>query len=300
MMKPWLIVFFWLGSVVLEAQSTTPITLFPQNQTYFNPGAMGYENVLSANFFARQSWVGFENAPSNQAFCAHAPLRNPSVAMGVLVEHDSWGLTNYTALYVNYAYRIRIGADRLALGLKLGVYSASQDYLNMRDEQQDPTNINGQTFLLPNSGMGVLYTSGLFWVGMSVPRMLGFKSDPSGSYKVDHSIANYEIYLSGGGKFKLNADLGLEPSLLLVQAKSLKYQFNVMGTYKAAYKAGLGYRQKEAVMLLLGYNLNHQVAVGYSYDLTVGELKDYSSGSHEIQLQYKFGYKVNASNPRGF
>ena len=73
-----------------------------------------------------------------------------------------------------------------------------------------------------------------------------------------------------------------------------------MGTYKAAYKAGLGYRQKEAVMLLLGYNLNHQVAVGYSYDLTVGELKDYSSGSHEIQLQYKFGYKVNASNSYKF
>ena len=74
-----------------------------------------------------------------------------------------------------------------------------------------------------------------------------------------------------------------------------------MGIYKSAYKAGLGFRLHDAIIMVVGYQLNRQFSLAYSYDLTVArELNDYSSGSHEINLNYKFGYKVNASNPRGF
>jgi hypothetical protein len=62
----------------------------------------------------------------------------------------------------------------------------------------------------------------------------------------------------------------------------------------------LGYRVGEALIILLGYNLNRQFSLGYSYDMNIGELSKNTSGSHEINVQYKFGYRVNASNPRDF
>ncbi len=297
--------FIFCCSIALHAQQMSVVSLFDQNLTYLNPAATGNQEVLTASFFYRNHWTGFDGAPSTQFFSVHAPLKNPKVALGVMLEHESIGSTNYTGAYFNYAYRLNAGPGKLSLGLKLGMNSGSQDYLNLREENEfdDPAfNDKNRTFFVPNAGFGVLYYTEMYWAGFSIPRFFGFQSDPSGTYKISHEIANYEYHFAGGGKIALPSEFSMEPSVLLVYSAVYPFRvaLNATGIYKNTYRAGIGYRYGEAFILLIGYHLNRQFSFGYSYDINMGEISDYTSGSHEIYLQYKFGYKVNASNPRGF
>jgi type IX secretion system PorP/SprF family membrane protein len=157
-------------------------------------------------------------------------------------------------------------------------------------------------FWVPDFGFGVLYTGSMYWVGLSVPGFFGFETNETGRFALKAGPEYLDFYLSGGANLKFNPDWGLEPSLMLQYNPVFTPQvtINALGVFKDAYRAGFGYRHKEAIIMLVSISINRQFAVGYSYDLNIGETSDYTSGSHEINVHYKFGYKVNASNPRGF
>ncbi|WP_298859611.1 type IX secretion system membrane protein PorP/SprF, partial [uncultured Gimesia sp.] len=77
---------------------------------------------------------------------------------------------------------------------------------------------------------------------------------------------------------------------------------------------GLSFRPGDALAPMLGYQtswvkkdgyntINNCIRVGYSYDLTMSEIKNYSSGSHEVFVTYCFSVLSNPpqnrySNPR--
>jgi type IX secretion system PorP/SprF family membrane protein len=288
----------------LYTQQMPAISLFDQNQTVYNPGAIGNQEVLTANFLYRKQWAGFEGSPSTQYFCAHAPLKNPHVAIGILLEHDAIGATNYTGVYFNYAYRIDLGMNKLSFGLKAGVTNGSQNNIDLRDDAPDPAfSENDQNFTLPNFGFGVSYYGQKYWGGFSIPKLFGYDSDGSDKYKLVHDFSKYEYFISGGSTFDINPEFSIDPSMLLVLSPryNTRFTINAVATYKKAYSAGLGFRTSDnALILLIRYSLNRQFSLGYSYDLLFGNTAKYSSGSHEINLFYKFGYKVNAANPRVF
>ncbi|MGD2036055.1 MAG: PorP/SprF family type IX secretion system membrane protein, partial [Bacteroidales bacterium] len=185
---------------------------------------------------------------------------------------------------------------------KLGVNNGSQKVIPSREENDRAFTESGQTFFVLNAGFGALYYADQYWAGFSVPRFFGYKSEASGKYKMSHEVSDYEYHFAGGGEIALPSEFAIEPSALIVLSAVNPFvvAVNAMGVYKNTYKAGLGYRYGEAFIILIGYNLNRQFSLGYSYDINIGERSGYTSGSHEINIQYKFGYKVNASNPREF
>ncbi len=296
-----------LFSLNVLSQQMPDVSLFGENQAYYNPGFVGNQEVLSANFFFRAKWIGVDGAPVTEVFLAHAPMRDPAVAMGILLEHDAMGILGYTGVYLNYAYRVKIGTNRISFGLKGGITSGSQDYITLRDNVPDPLfSDNNQTFFVPNFGIGISFSGKYYWAGISVPRLFGFESRASDTYRMVHDFWRYEYFFTGGGRFYAGTDLTFEPSALFVynsrynKVDKVRLSLMAMGIYKGAYKAGLGLRLHDAIIMAVGYQLNRQFSLAYSYDLNIGLLSKYSSGSHEININYKFGYKVNASNPRGF
>jgi type IX secretion system PorP/SprF family membrane protein len=303
-MRKYLLILIYIAGLhdLLVAQQMSMVSLFSQNQTYYNPGATGNLEVLTANFFYRQNWVGYTGAPSTQVFSVHAPMKNPAVAMGIMLEHEMLGAASSTGFYLNYAYRLSLGANRLAFGLKAGISNFSQT-LNQRDDQYDPAlDEDNYRFIIPNFGFGILFTGNKYWVGLSAPRIFGFETKTSGKYGMYFDMNRLECYASAGGMLTISSDFAVEPSVLFGYTKVFQPRIavNALAVYKRSYKAGLGYRVGEALIILLGYNLNRQFSLGYSYDMNIGELSKNTSGSHEINVQYKFGYRVNASNPRDF
>jgi type IX secretion system PorP/SprF family membrane protein len=117
-----------------------------------------------------------------------------------------------------------------------------------------------------------------------------------------NDVSRYEYFYTAGGKIDISGDIYIEPSAMLILSTVFKPEatFNCNGVFRDSYKGGVGYRTHDAIIILIGYNLNRQFSLAYTYDINIGELSNYTSGSHEIGLQYKFGYTVNASSPRHF
>ena len=40
--------------------------------------------------------------------------------------------------------------------------------------------------------------------------------------------------------------------------------------------------------------------IGYSFDYPTGKLATFGGGSHEISIQFDFGYKIKSANPKFF
>jgi hypothetical protein len=43
--------------------------------------------------------------------------------------------------------------------------------------------------------------------------------------------------------------------------------------------------------VLIGYSMQEKLFFGYSYDVTTTDLKNYSSGTHEVMLGMRFNVK---------
>ena len=81
----------------------------------------------------------------------------------------------------------------------------------------------------------------------------------------------------------------------------MQYDLNVNVLFNEIFWVGASYRSKEAIVALFEYQINRKFRVGYSYDITLGGISNYNSGSHELMLGYDFGYPVlKIKSPRYF
>jgi hypothetical protein len=53
--------------------------------------------------------------------------------------------------------------------------------------------------------------------------------------------------------------------------------------------AGIGFRTRDAATVMVGFNHRETLRIGYAFDITTTDLKNYSSGSHEVMLGITFG-----------
>lgn len=295
-------ILIFVISVNLFAQTMPTVSQFDIMPLQYNPGSTGNKDALSVGFKFRKHWTGIDGSPSTQVFCAHAPLKNPKIALGLLLENENVGATNYTGIFLNYAYRMPVYNGNLSFGIKGGITAGSQSSISLRQSGDPAFGSGTNRFIVPNFGFGIYYYSKMVWAGFSIPRFFGFESTSSGSYRMVHNISRYEYFVTGGGRIGLTRDISVESSAILVLSSILKpvVTINCIGVFKDTFKGGIGFRSNDALIIHLGYNVNRQLALIYSYDINIGKMSKYTSGSHEINLQYKFGYTVNTSSPRHF
>jgi type IX secretion system PorP/SprF family membrane protein len=120
-------------------------------------------------------------------------------------------------------------------------------------------------------------------------------------------------YLMGGITYPINDMIKLRPNLLMkTDAQEAIIDLNVNALINNMFWVGLTYRTEDAIAPMLGfqYSFNNEdetapqtIRIGYSYDATTSELRNYSSGSHEIMLTYCFNIieklvKKSHGNPR--
>jgi type IX secretion system PorP/SprF family membrane protein len=96
-------------------------------------------------------------------------------------------------------------------------------------------------------------------------------------------------YALAGSTFKLSDKVKLFPSVLLRFQDEAPVSFDINSTLVLYDAVGLGvsYRLEEGVVGLFELQLNPNFHVGYAYDFTASELRQYSNGSHEIMINYR-------------
>lgn len=122
-----LLVALLAGIGSLSAQQDVMISQYLFNGLLINPGYAGSHPYTSSSLLHRSQWNQFDGAPTTSVVAIDGALRNNSMGVGLLMLHDQIGLTTQTDVSMNFAYRMRLGAGRLALGLRGGLSNTRAD-----------------------------------------------------------------------------------------------------------------------------------------------------------------------------
>lgn len=275
------------------------------NTLAINPAFAGSLGALSGTVFYRNQWVGFPGAPKNQSLSVHSPAFRKRIGLGAVVESNSIGIYRTTNITGNYAWRTNIFDGRLAMGLGFGLTGFNIAWNDLKANDIDDILLADRpaSLLLPNVSMGVYYYSDSYFLGLSLPMLLSYETDPiSGRYRSRNLTDRYNYFLTGGYLFDVAEGIGLLPSILLKYCyrHTVQADINAQAILHDIVYIGLGYRNKSNLVGNFQCQLNYQFRLGYSYSFDLGPVGRYASGSHEIMLNYVFRYRQELRGPRHF
>ncbi|MEO9869147.1 PorP/SprF family type IX secretion system membrane protein [Ekhidna sp.] len=299
MKKEILIVLIVLMAFLAKAQHQAMFTQYMFNVTAINPAAVGSHETLSLTALVREQWVGIEGAPSTQTLALHAPLSQDRIAAGLLVMRDRIGVSSQTAAFAAGAYRILFPKSTLSMGLQLGfsAYNSDLASLNPNNPNADGSiNQNARNSFLPNIGAGFYYYTDRLYAGVSAPLLLNnFVEDGFGDINAENNRPDLERHYFGiiGYVFDLSPSVKFRPSSLIkmVEGAPIEFDFNANFLFDDVLWLGASYRSFDSISALLEIQISDPLRIGYAYDFTISDLGQFTSGSHELMVNYRFSFK---------
>ena len=281
-----------LGSASF-AQQDPQYSQYMFDRISINPGVAGTSGSMCVTALLRQQWSGFEGAPKTGLFNFQMPISKISSGVGISFYADQLGQQKGTIARLHCSFHRKLGPGTLGMGLYVGMTSRSlgSDWIAVDDVTQDaaiPDNRVSPTGF--DMGLGFYYVAPTFWVGLSSTQLPQTKLEQVSIQNARH------YYLQGGYDWAIggNKKYVLQPSVL-VKTDGTTPQLDVNATflYNNMVWLGVSYRTEDAIAPMLGYqykfpNGNSSIRLGYSYDVTTSLLSNYSSGSHEVMLNYCF------------
>lgn len=309
-MKRYLTLLLLSLSLSTIAQQDLQVSQYMFNHLLLNPAYAGSQDYMMATLLYRKQWVDFKGAPETQVASLHGPLGLTRFGWGALISHDKIGVTDRTDMYLNAAYHLKVGPKmRLSVGLRGGgaLYNYKNSDLTYWDEGDPAFSSDKVSRFLPNVGAGVYLYTRNFYAGVSVPTILSY--DPEKNLSVntsDDELVPHQVrHVFGtiGTAIELSPDVVMKPSILVkhVSNAPVEADFNLNFLLASTVWVGASYRTGDSFVAILEFQLSKKLRLGYSYDFTTTDIKDYSSGSHEVMLGYDFGYDImKMKTPRYF
>jgi type IX secretion system PorP/SprF family membrane protein len=305
----------------LKAQQPLIFNQYMFNTMLINPAYAGSREVFTANGIARKQWVGIKGAPSIQSISANSPLRRSKFSLGFSIGSEQFGVTNRTGVYYNHAYRVKIGDGRggirnrgrgpgvgkLSFGMSAGFDLRYSKWSEV--STSDPLNTDPEFYFdsgmkfEPNFGAGAFFNNDKYYAGLSIPRFLLWSDNPKDqSHELSVRMGELAYYLMAGGVFDLSRNVKIRPSFLMKYLPNSSFQADINANliFNDRYTFGLTYRTTKSVVAIVQIYITRQLSFAYSYDYSFSELQGFSSGSHEIMLQFEFGFDIRSTNPRYF
>lgn len=294
-----------------HAQQGVQYTAFMFNKLAFNPAYAGSHECPCVSAIHRSQWIAFPGAPNSQSANFHRPFLNNRVGFGLNLQRDQIGPTNSYWANMSYAYRVPLKKGKLSIGLSASMRSYNVDFTESTAiNPNDVAVMNGNyNKILPNLGAGIYYLHDKFYAGLSVPYVV--KNDLSFSQIVGNSdFAIEEPHYYGMFGLKLgNEKIAVKPAAMIkyvndapldldLHASVIFYNtVGVGGTYRVG---GFDFSGGDSFDMLLHLNFN-KFKIGGSYDISLSEVREFSSGTFEIFLEYCLKQSDNKlTNPRFF
>lgn len=291
-----------------KAQNDAQISHQLFNRVYYNPSAAGASQFINGTLIGRQQWVGFPKAPQVILFSADGYLSNINSGLGLSVISDKLGYEYSTNAIASYSYHIKVfeGAN-LSFGLGVGAIYKSIKVNDSRFANPSDPNVvlfqQNDSKISPDFSFGVEFNMEMLTLGASVTHI-----DKSPSSVSNDLSASRHFYAYGRYKTEINSQWDLVPSLSFQNSvRAIQLELNIMTFYKKNYWLGISYRtnrslEGESWVGLIGLNITDYLRLGYSYDLNIGSIGKYTSGSHELMLGFRLKPRMNYSrkSPRLF
>ena len=314
-----LILIISLGTLACwaSAQQEGQYTQFMYNKLSLNPGYAGATESPCLTGLYRNQWMGLEGSPNTQLISFNTPLANKSVGLGLTINRLNISIFNRVSVEGNYAYRFRLGAGYLGVGIQGSMLFISGDYSDPRltatsvISRDNAINQELLNKVVPNFGAGVFYQTENFFVGLGAPRFLKNNIDLNDDQGLIGTAVPHAYFLIGGTAL-LSENLDLQPQALVKYAENapLDIDLNVSLLIKKMFTVGTTLRTGgdrsegigESIDIILGAQIVKSLFFGLSYDINLSQLKTYNNGSIEANLRYCFGKSTGkeVENPRYF
>ena len=258
-----------------------------------NPAHAGAYDAICGTLVYRNQWTGFgEGTPKTFALMAEMPVQSLRGGLGLTVVSDNLGFEKNIIIRGAYSHKLDLGSGFLHLGLDVGYMQKSIDgtkfiYNDANDQSIPLGQVSGGA---ADFGFGAYFYNEKLYAGISSSHLTEGQIKTA---NVTTKLARH-YYLTAGYDLELNPDFTLKPSLFVKSdATSTQMDFNANLLWQNKFWLGASYRLQDAIVILAGLELTPNLKVGYAYDLTTSDIKTYSSGTHEVMINYCFKVKPN-------
>jgi type IX secretion system PorP/SprF family membrane protein len=280
------------------AQQRPIHSLYMFDPLLINPAYAGTQVQLSGTAIYRNQWVNFPGAPKTFTASAHSGFKKARVGLGFLVANDQIGIHSENSAYFIYSYKIPLSKfdnkkSTLSFGVQGGFNNLKSDFTKL-----NPHDINDPFYSLVernmswNFGGGIYFRSPKFYAGFSVPYILNNKVVDVQDLESIAKQSRY-YYLTGGYIFQPSKNLKFIPSALirLQETAPLSFDANLVTVLYDVVGLGVSYRLDDSIVGMFELQINENFHVGYAYDFTTSDLRQYSNGTHEIMINYRVKIK---------
>ena len=277
----------------VKAQQLPTFSQFLFNDYAYNPAIAGSKPYFDVKSGHRYQWVGLADAPRTYSLTVNGPTKNLKMGVGAFLYTDHVGPTRRTGFQGSYSYQLNLSESiRLSLGASFGISEWKLDGHKINTySPNDPVIIDGVMQTIVPDAKFALYLYHENWnFGVSAPNILQSKLKFNEGTNTGLSKLEDHYYVHGGYRFNVSEDIQIEPTVLVkyVQAAPVQADLMAKATYKNQIWMGLAYRTSDAASAMIGYLFRENLVIGYSYDFTTSNLKNYSSGTHELLIGVRF------------
>ena len=244
------------------------------------------------------------------------PLKREQYALGAIVSNDKIGLGNTFSFTPSFAYRIKIKQSRLCFGVQgsFAYYYRNNSRSDLPSSTPDNTTSLNTNLFIPNVGFGIYLYGKKYFVGASVPHLmptsLGHNVGVLSYNSTLAKVYNYYVFTAGYVVGKDEAVVKFRPSILMKWQQGLPNnipQFDVNLGLLIVHRMWIGASVRTqgdaftpsgrkmvfGVESLSGYvqvRVTPQLQLAYAYESPLSNLRNASSGTHEVMIGYDFWY----------
>ena len=310
---------FFILSISLKAQYLPNNAQTFQFMPLFNPAFAGIENFNDLKFSYRYQWSGFGSySPKFINIAYHTRLVKPLDlaynslrlsdptatnsenlprakrmihGLGGNLFHSEVGVLKSVGGNVSYSIHYPVSKKaRFAMGLSLLIENRKLDVseVTVRDPDEFYNHLlsssTAQTDL--NVRAGVLLYAEHYYFGLTYLPAL-YTSLEASELAVTQPF--YMGSVQAGVSLPLSAEVTLKPGVLaLVQMdNTVTLDYNVKAFFRENIWLGVTYRDIRSGVAILGWNFDEKLSASYSYEMSLGEFKQFNDGSHELVLSVR-------------
>ncbi len=305
------------GLILFNSQSYGQDPEFSQfyaNPLYLNPALTGANICPRLVLNYRNQWPGLANSFVTYNLSYDMYIEKIYGGIGILVNADNAGdgILKTTSASLMYAFRLRAGENLFFnMAVQGSIYQKALNWDKLQfGDQIDPqqgfiydtqeTPPDNSSVIFPDFAAGVVFGwRGMLHGGVAVHHLtepdMAFYSQNTN--KLPMKITGHlgvNINLDGSSAAFTSDEepkFYLSPNLLY-QQQGPWHQINA-GLYLIRYPIIIGgwfrhnFENADAVIALIGLQYEN-LKVGYSYDLTLSQLKSNTGGAHEVSVSYQF------------
>ncbi len=304
----YIILLILICSFAVKGQQMALQSQYMFDKFTLNPAFAGTQKGVPIHIGMRRQWSAITEAPATQYLSSNFNLGG-GLGAGVTFFNEATGPTRRTGLGLSGAYQFTLfksGENHHQLSLGASAL-LSQHVLDKKKLEtylpDDPTIIAAyENQLLPDATFGVYYhNEDKYFAALSIANLIQTKTDilNIANNVQNNFVRNY--YLMAGINIDASSSFTIQPTVLVqaIEATAIQFDISSRFIYENKYWVGASYRHQDAIVGMFGLNYSG-IEFGYSYDVTISNIRAYSNGSHELHLTYRISPKNGVkSSKRG-